>query len=520
MNKEREVYDPLRAKTKIALFVAVSFLCGMGLASQFGFTDARPAGPYVETGPQVPASAVQPALDLSNAFVNIADAVTPSVVRIEVRRRQLRNDRGIQEFFFPREPRGQPDVVTVEGSGFITSEDGYVMTNNHVVEDAEAITVAVRDGRTFPAEVVGTDPTTDVAVIKIDGSNFPAASLGSSAEVRVGEWVLAIGNPGFSRGSSLDYSVTAGIVSARGRNLSLIANELEQDPRFTGNLPGFAIEDFIQTDAVINRGNSGGPMVNLRGQVIGINTAIASATGFYQGYGFAIPIDLAHRVMEDLVAYGRVRRAYLGVRMRSVTPEDAEVYELPEIAGALVQEVTEDTPAEEAGIQAVDVITAVDGEAIHTSNDLQHNIALRAPGDQVRVTVYRDGKPMDIQVRLEEAPFSDQLAEAPTPRARTADKIGIQVADVTPEIASRLNLETTEGAVVQSVQPGGPAARRNLGLNCVIREINRQAIRDADDVEAAFREVEAGEVVSLIAQCPRRDGSTSDRNVYNIRVPR
>ncbi len=514
------MYDPLRAKAKAALSVAGCFLAGLGLASQFGFVEAPAPAIVVQTEPVVPEEAVQPALDLSQAFVNVADAVTPAVVMIEASRVQTRSQNGLDRFFRQQPEGAMPDVARVGGSGFIVSEDGYVMTNNHVIDNAERITVSLQDGRTFRAEVVGSDPTTDVAVIKIDGTGLPTASLGSSAGVRVGEWVLAIGNPGFARGRSpdLDYTVTAGIVSALGRSLRLINRSLFADPEFTGNA-GFAIEDFIQTDAVINSGNSGGPMVNLRGQVIGINAAIVSNTGVYQGYGFAIPIDLAHRVMEDLIAYGHVRRAYLGVSVREVNPEDAEVLGLPAVSGAFVDDVTRGEPAARAGLRQYDVITEVEGESVVSGNDLQHKIALRSPGDRVRITLYRDGAPRDITVRLEQAPLSDDVAVASAPEPRTADKIGIDVADITPEIADQLRLDSTEGVVVRDVQAGGPAARRNIGPRCVIRQIDRHAIRDTDDVEAAFRDVAPGDVVSLIAACPRPDQGMVE-SMYNIRVPR
>ena len=514
-------YDPLVAKTKVALSVAVAFLCGLGLASQFGFTKAAPvAAPFVETRAQLPAAAVRPAMDLSDAFVAIADAVTPSVVRIETYRRQVRQRFSMEDLFRRRSrPQQNEETVRTGGSGFVVSEDGYVMTNNHVVEDAQEITVALQDGRMAPAEVVGTDPTTDVAVIKIEADGLTPATLGSAAEVRVGEWVLAIGNPGFETGggggSSLDYSVTAGIVSARGRNLNLIRRDLESESEYSRESAGFAIEDFIQTDAVINPGNSGGPMVNLRGQVIGINAAIASRTGYYVGYGFAIPIDLAHRIMDDLVAYGRVRRAYLGISMQAVTPEDAELYGLPEVAGAHVQRVVRDTPADEAGLRMRDVITAVDGEPVRTSNDLQHKIALLAPGDRVALTVYRDGKARDVAVRLGEAPLPDEPEEVVAAPANAAGKLGIQVTDITRATAESLQLESTEGAVVTNVQEYGPAARRGLQRGCVIHEINREPVDDADDVDRLLRDVEAGDVVSLVAQCLQADAS-----VYNIRVPR
>ena len=260
-------------------------------------------------------------------------------------------------------------------------------------------------------------------------------------------------------------------------------------------------------------------MVNLRGQVIGVNAAIVSNTGVYQGYGFAIPIDLAHRVMEDLVAYGHVKRAYLGVSIREVNAEDAEVLGLPAVSGAFVQSVTPGEAAARAGLRQYDVITDIEGESVVSGNDLQHKIALRSPGDRIRLTLYRDGAPRDVTVRLEEAPFSGDVAIASAPEPRTADKIGIDVADITPEIAEQLRLESTEGVVVRDVQAGGPAARRNIGPRCVIRQIDRRTIRDTDDVEAAFRNVAPGDVVSLIAACPRADQGMTE-SMYNIRVPR
>ena len=527
------MYDPLRAKAKVALSVAVSFLAGLGLASQFGFTESgvgtssgeagatRPTL-TVQTGPRVSREAVQPALDLSEAFINIADAVTPAVVMIEATRQRARRPGRMEQFFGPPRDNQLPDIVPVGGSGFIISEDGYVMTNNHVVENAERITVSLHDGRKFRAEVVGTDPTTDIAVVRIDGEGLPTASLGSSAEVNVGEWVLAIGNPGFARSGApspdLDYTVTAGIVSALGRSLQLINQSLRQDPEFTGNT-GFAIEDFIQTDAVINSGNSGGPLVNLRGQVIGINAAIVSRTGGYQGYGFAIPIDLAHRVMEDLIAHGRVRRAYLGISFDAVGEADAETLGLPDVSGALVQTLTRGAPAERAGLRKYDVITAVDGEKVISGNDLQHKIALKAPGDPVTITVYRDGQPRDITARLGEAELTEDVATAPPPTREVGNHIGIvDVRDIDSGLARELQLDSTEGVMVVDAQPGSPAARRGLRRFCVIREVDRRAISDRDDWEDAFDDVDEGDVVTVIAACP--DGREMTERMYNIRVPR
>ena len=521
------MYDPLRAKTKVALSVAACFLFGLALASQFGFVETDVELPVVQTAPAVAEEAVRPALDLSEAFVNIADAVTPSVVRIEATRNTTRERDG--QGWFPR--RGQsrqelPDARPRSGSGFIISADGYVMTNNHVIDDASRITVILPDGRDYGARVAGADPTTDIAVIKIEGDDFPAVSLGSSADVEVGEWVLAIGNPGFSRAAPdrLDYTVTAGIVSAVGRSLNLINESLFQDPDFDPAFANYAIENFIQTDAVINSGNSGGPMVNLRGQVVGINSAMVTRTGGYQGYGFAIPIDLAHEVMNDLIAYGRVRRALLGVSVQSVASEDAEALGLPEVAGALVQSVTPGAPAGRAGLRLGDVITQIDGEEVETSNDLQHLVALKSPGDLVRMTLYRktgpaeaNATPMDVTVKLEEQPYTAPVAATDRPAGRGADEIGIRVGEITRELAMELGLESAQGVVVEAILVGGPAHRKGILPNCVITRIDGNPIAGARDYREATRDVSAGEVVSMIATC---GGAGRGPSMYNIRVPR
>lgn len=506
-------YDPLKAKAKTGLGVAISLLFGLGLASQLGFADAAFSGLQLQTTAQLSPAEVKPALDLSEAFVNVAKVVTPSVVKLEVTvtRPTDRSAMRLSELFRPQQ------TVAVSGSGFIVSDDGYVLTNNHVVEGAHEVRVELQDGRSFGATLVGSDPTTDVAVIQIegDGSDFSALSLGSSDDVRVGEWVLAVGNPGFAASSgSLDYTVTAGIVSALGRPLRLINNDLRQDPRFAdNNFSNFAIEDFIQTDAAINRGNSGGPMVNLRGQVIGINSAIYSETGSYQGYGFAIPIDLARRVMEDLVVYGRVRRAYLGISMYPVVEDDAVAYNLPEVAGALIQSVTPQTPAARAGLLIEDVVTAIDGEKVSNTSYLQHKLAFMAPGDMTELTVYRNGSPMNVRVRLGEVPFSEEQVETPPPTVRTSNEIGMEVRDITPRIAQLLQLETLDGVVVDYVEPGGVAYRRGLSKACVIFEVDRQKVRSRNEFVAAMEDVASGDAASLKTRCADGD------RVVNILIP-
>ena len=511
------MYDPLRSKMRITSYSLLACLLGLGIASGLGWTGTSHVMPVIDTEAQVPAQAVQPALDLSDAFVNVSETVTPAVVRIEARRqRTVSTAQRRNRLFGPQDTPGpRPDQVA-GGSGFIISDDGYILTNNHVVADASSLTVFLQDRRSFPATLVGRDPFTDVAVIKIDAPDLQKLSFGSSSELRVGEWVVAIGNPGFGGTSRpLDYTVTVGIVSAIGRPLQLLQRELAQDEETRVN-QGFAIEDFIQTDAVINPGNSGGPMVNLRGQVVGINSAIASRTGFYQGYGFAIPIDLAHRVMEDLVEYGRVRRAWLGVAMRPIDAISAEAYGLPTVTGVELTLITDGGPAEAQGLQLYDVLVEVDRTPIARVGQLQQTIAMRRPGDRIDVKVYRDGKPITVEIRLGEAPLQrgpTVVASAPEPEERM-NKLGLRIEDMTRQNAAEFGYERVEGPVITDVQVNGPAARRGLTPGWRVLEINRQPVEDASDVRGIMSRVGRGDIVTLHLAAPNET-----RQILHVKVP-
>ena len=518
------MYDPLRNKLKVALVTGFSCLAGLGIASGIGWTDVPPENhPIISSEPQIPAQAVQPALDLSDAFVNVAETVTPAVVRIEARKQvtasRNQNANPFSNPFFRREesPQQQPDQIA-GGSGFIVSDDGYILTNNHVVTDATSLTVFLQDRRSFPATLVGQDPFTDVAVIKIEAENLTKLHFGDSEELRVGEWIVAIGNPGFGGTSSpLDYTVTVGIVSAIGRPLQLLQRELSRNEETATNR-GFAIEDFIQTDAVINPGNSGGPMVNLKGQVVGINSAIASRTGFYQGYGFAIPIDLARRVMEDLVDYGVVRRAWLGVAMRPVDALSAETYGLPSVSGVELTLITEKSPAERYGLQSYDVITEVDDVPIGRVGQLQQNIAMKRPGDAISVKIYRDERPLNVKVVLGEAPLQPRIetVEAPGPvrEERMDDKLGLAIEDMTAESAAAFGYEDVSGALITRVAVNGPAARRGVTPGWKIIEINRKPIPDAEEAYGVLKDLNDGEIVTLHVAAP-----SDSRQIIHIRIP-
>ena len=510
------MYDPLRAKAKVSLYVAAAFVAALGLASGLGWTQATTAMPAIDERPLLSAEAVKPAADLSEAFVNIANVVTPAVIRIESLRPAgiARRNSPLRFFDFGPEPDTAPNPELSGGSGFIISQDGYILTNHHVVDGAERVRVFLQDRRWFAAQVIGSDPFTDVAVIKIDvDEQLPHLSFGDSEGVRVGQWVLAVGNPGFAGGDQLDYTVTAGIVSARGRGLNILRRELMQDP-VSQDLSGYAIEDFIQTDAVINPGNSGGPMVSLTGQVVGINSAIASNTGYYQGYGFAIPINLARRVMEDLIEYGHVRRALIGVEMKTVDPEDAEYYGLPTVAGAMVQRVTADGPAEGAGIEPGDVIVAVDGKSIGYSGQLQQRIAEYRPGDRVTLTIYRDRRPMDVSVRLGEAPIND-IALRTVERASAADeRLGIRVEALDAQTAREIGFDNAGGVVISEVQRGSAAQLRGMRPGMKIVQINGTAVDEPGDVRDALASVPAGGIVNF-----RLEGTNGQRQIVNVRMP-
>ena len=457
---------------------------------------------------------VRPVAELSDAFIAISDAVMPSIVRIESE--YAPGDAGgrnlppeLRDFFGNPNHEGIPR--TSGGTGFIVRGDGYIVTNAHVVQGADRIEVTLFDKHVYAAEIVGLDPTTDVALLRIDADNLPGLRLGDSDEARVGEWVLAVGNPGFGGGAStLDFTVTSGIISAKGRPLNILGEFVEtEDGRAL-----FAIEDFIQTDAVINPGNSGGPLVNLRGEVIGINTAIASGTGFYQGYGFAVPMNLARRVVADLLEHGRVRRALLGVSISEVDAEDAEAFGLPSIAGVLVQDFGSDSPAEDAGLAVGDVIVSIDGRPVAAVGQLQRLVAQHQPGEDVEVGIIRYGERITRTVELMEAPLSAPMLPRPSLASRPPRDLGLRVADGGRSAGTKGAGAPTGGVVVESVTPGSPAARGGVIPQHRVVSINRQPVSSAREARELLEGTASGEVVSLLLAGP--DGRTQ---ISNIRVP-
>jgi serine protease Do len=449
-------------------------------------------------------------VDLGEAFASVAEHVKPAVVFIRSERRERTTARrlppGFEDFFqIPR----RPQVEQGSGSGFIVSQDGYILTNNHVVQGADRVTVRLYDNREFTATTVGTDPTTDVAVIKISATSLPTVTLGNADSTKIGNWVLAIGNP---LGEAFTFTVTAGIVSAKGRLLSGL------------NQSRYAIQDFIQTDAAINPGNSGGPLVNVRGEVIGINSAIASETGFYAGYGFAIPINLARTVMTQLISTGHVERAVIGVSIRPITPEDAEDAKLTDIRGVVVNDFTpqDDSPAKRAGIQEGDVIVAVDGQPIESVAQLQQRVGFKKPGETVQITVVRrGGVRKTIPVRHAAAPSAEpeEITRAGDDATRreaepTEQSLGITVEPLTQEDARdpQLRIVARSGGalVVTQVSPDGPAYQRladpQSGGPDIILKVNGTAVRSRAEFRQVMKGVKKGDIVTLTVLSRTPDG--------------
>jgi serine protease Do len=424
-------------------------------------------------------------------------------------RQRGRGQPSIEDLLRPFQDQDVPDEAS--GSGFIVSSDGYILTNNHVVADADKVTVTLFDRRVFEnAKVIGRDPTTDVAVIKIDGKNLPTLSLGDDANARVGQWVLAIGNP-----LGLNFTVTAGIVSAKGRDqTNRLLNADGRNP--------YAITDYIQTDAAINPGNSGGPLLNIRGDVIGINSAIASGTGYYAGYGFAIPITLAKQVMDDLVKYGKVRRAVVGVSLQPVNAADARAAGLATIGGAKVGAYSGDnSPAQKAGIELGDIIVGAAGHAIDQPNTLQRVIRGFKPGDVVDIDVMRFGQKKTFKVKLAE-PTDDQTSVAqndednsPAPSrdntvARPNDRLGITVAPVSADFASRARLKdaAAHGVRVMKVTGSGPAYKQLVENDIILSELfpAKRDIRSVSDLDQAISSIKDGDVIELLVCAPTQQG--------------
>ena len=422
-------------------------------------------------------------------FVTIAEKIGPAVVRIEAERREPSRSSGFggespfgEDFFNrffgqPRQNQPESDTVQVGGTGFFITADGYILTNNHMVEKDKTtnVTVTTLGGKEYNAKIVGTDPSTDLALLKIQAKDMPFAELGDSGLVKVGEWVLAIGNP-----LGMEHTVTAGIVSYKGRQIDTQS-----------------YQDFIQTDAAINRGNSGGPLLNMKGEVIGINSTILTS-GFAGniGIGFAIPSSIAKKVVVQLKEKGRVIRGRLGVQIRDLTEGMVKQWNLKSKAGAVVISVEPDSPAELAKIRQYDVISQVNGEPVKNGDDLRFRIADILPGGKVSLTVIRDGKETKVTAVVDELePVSEKGQVASLDR-----DIGVSVVALSPNSARRYGLRTTEGLLITEVRNGSEAARQNLAAGMIILEVNRRKVTTVGEFEDILKKTESGDEVILLVR--------------------
>ncbi|MCI0706816.1 MAG: Do family serine endopeptidase [Ignavibacteriae bacterium] len=481
------------------MLIALGIVFGVTLVSSFKGVDASFAGENVQLGSQTTQTKSSSSLHaLNDAYRSVAKEIIPAVVYIKVTTKPRSSSRQNDQFFFrffgpdfqPQEPHGEMGA----GSGVILTPDGYILTNNHVVDNADPdkIEVVLSDTRRFKAtKVVGTDRYTDLAVIKIDAEELPIPRLGDSDGVEVGHIVFAFGNP-----LGLTSTMTQGIVSAIGRNIGIIDND-----------DGYGIENFIQTDAAVNPGNSGGALVNVDGEVVGVNTAIATTNQRYQGYSFAIPINLAKKVAGDIIKYGKVLRGYLGVEISSIDATMAKAQGLSRAQGVLVNSVRPDGAAQDAGLKANDIILSVDGKEVNTANQLQTVIAAKHPGDVVTLKLLRDKKPLEKKVTLRARSEEDTVVpavdredtgskpEKAEPATVELEKIGLTVRNIDAEI--RKQYEVDNGVFVEKVEQFSEAAQRAVFRGDVILTAGDVQVNSAKQFEEIIRSKKPGDAVLL-----------------------
>ena len=425
---------------------------------------------------------------VSKDFTRVAKEAIPAVVSIKSEIHASNEKQGMENFpddffnFFFGEPKmpgfkfqqPEPQPRFSQGSGVIVSAEGLVITNNHVIADADKITVQLNDGRELEGKVIGKDPNSDIAVLKIEAKNLPYLELGDSSTLEVGEWVIAIGNP-----LGLHATLTVGVVSAKGRSNLSIAN----------------YEDFIQTDAAINRGNSGGALMDLQGQVIGINTAIASNTGGYMGIGFAIPSNVVKEVMSQIIEKGTVTRGYMGVTLQAIDSDLAQAFNLPSVEGALINDVSKDSPAQNAGLKQGDIILEYNGKHVDNIGSFRNSISLMRPGTQVNLKIQRNGQIINLPITIGSLPDSKEIVEAESP-AEAA--IGFTVEKLTPELSEQLGYQNERGVVVSKVNPKSAAALAGIKKGALIIAVDQHPVTTVQEFQDMIKKSEGGRGVLLL----------------------
>ena len=488
----------------IGVIVGVVFTTGFNIDNK-GFADKSEVTTiYKEVSQEDETAVTASNFNPGTMFVDVVKRVRPAIVTIYTTKNVKVPNNPWHNFFREfgyREENSQGGEREYQqnglGSGIIINSDGYILTNHHVIKDVDELKVKLIDGREADAKVLGTDPSTEVALIKIDLNDLTSANLGNSDNLEIGEWVIAIGSP-----LELTSTVTAGIVSALSRDIPIIRNQTTS-----------GIDNFIQTDAAINPGNSGGALVNLKGEVIGINTAIASGTGSYIGYGFAVPINIAKNVIDDIIKYGEVRRGYLGVYIENMDIVKAKGVGLDKPRGVLVTSVIEDKAAAKAGLEAGDVILKVEGLEVNKVNELQAKVASYNPGDEIDLVVWRDSKELTIEVELQG--IDGTITAAPADKKqeeKKIEKVGIQVKDLTSSQLSQMNLD--HGIRVQSVDRNSEASRAGVGPNEVIYEIDGKNIESVEEFENYLEKYDSGDVVKLLVRRKDNSGTILDRLIF------
>jgi serine protease Do len=481
LNADITTHSASKMKVGVGLGILILTLAALAVELKFDTIRNLVSGPAPSTTSPAPekTSGRLAVIDVGKGFSAVSKQVEGAVVNISSEQvvQTSPQEEMFRRFFGDQGPFGNVPRNRREnslGSGVIVDTAGYVLTNNHVVDRGTRIRVKLNDGRQMGATVIGKDAPTDLAVLKIDGSNLHALRLGDSSKVEVGDWVLAFGSP-----FGLEKTMTAGIVSAKGRVIG-----------------SGAYDDYLQTDAAINPGNSGGPLVNLAGEVVGINTVIFSRSGGFEGVGFAIPSDLAQSVYNQLAKSGKVTRGWLGVDVQELTPELAKSFNLKEKKGVLVSEVEPGSPAERAGVRSGDILIEYNGRPVNSYKDLSLAVAETKVGASSKLKLLRQGQEVALDVKVGERP--DQRSEAPPrPLSEEQGRLGVTVADITPGIARQLGVSSTEGAVVMEVQPGSPADEGGVRPGDVIREINRNPVKRASELVSAARNLKRGSTVML-----------------------
>jgi serine protease Do len=479
-----------KIKTKLSGRIMASALAVALVGSFFTYESVKPtvarAAMSTPTASPLDDNSVSALLAMDRAMETLAARVTPAIVNVAVTSKAKADESHAQipdnmrQFFGPfgfgRQQRPEQQIEHGIGSGVIVSPDGYIVTNNHVVDGATDIRVTMTDRRILPAKLIGTDPLTDLAVIKIDGTNLPNAPWGDSTELHPGQTVLAFGNPfGFR------FTVTRGIVSALNR-----PNPSAEDRRKPG--------EFIQTDAAINPGNSGGPLVNSRGEVIGINTFLISGSGTFSGMGFAIPSQIVRPTVETLIKDGKISHGYMGMGITDVTPENAKFFQMTDASGALVSQVEPNSPAAKAGVKVGDVIADLDGHKVSDAGQLQVSVGQKKPGTTIKLGVIRDGKNMTLPVTLEAMGARDGDDTSASNAGENKPRWGVGLAEITPDVRQQLQAPSdVHGAVVQRVVPGSPADNAGLREGDVIVSVNRHDVQSPSDVQQQLSQIPKGQ---------------------------